>query len=491
MPKLVYVGDPRAVRCATISLLSKGTISVPSDIAKQFGERGQYFYENVKKDKWYSKYGIMNTLMYVPPLMLEKLLTGNIEYGSRGTIYLNIYNTLLTLLIAFFLFKILSFYTESLFVKVVFILTAFYATFMWNYLRAQSFEIYQTLFFLIFYYYLIKFSREVSKKSSVGTTSPYINLLVSTLFLSFLCLAKLIYICLFPILFIFVLFAAYTRSENLLRFLKYRLCHNFRKYLAYLFGPSIVLLGIILVVNNYKFGSPFDTGYQQWEPEKILFSSNILEGILGYLFGIQRSIFIHYPVLIFSILGIRKFYKKYPFDLILAFFVFIVFLIINSSFANWTGEWCYGPRYLLFILPILSLPFVETLNLLRDNFKKIQAKVAIVIITGVLVWSVLLQINVNSLDFFVFYQVKGTFEQTNYDKKNIELNNIFNRIYRYFDSSHFGKINRDLMAYKLKGETLYPLEQIRPFCSKKSFKVIQTRIMRNIQFNYYWFQNKK
>ena len=75
MPSEEYAGDATSVRIATVTLINTGKWAVPADRASTFGERGAYFYQNASGN-WYSKYGILNMLLYVPILQLQKCVMG-------------------------------------------------------------------------------------------------------------------------------------------------------------------------------------------------------------------------------------------------------------------------------------------------------------------------------------------------------------------------------------------------------------------------------
>src|ERR1700739_3745796 len=75
MPAEEYYGDASSVRIAAMTLINTGKWAVPGP--STFGEKGQFFYQNAEGN-WYSKYGILNTLIYVPILQLEKAVTGKL-----------------------------------------------------------------------------------------------------------------------------------------------------------------------------------------------------------------------------------------------------------------------------------------------------------------------------------------------------------------------------------------------------------------------------
>ena len=88
MPAEEYPGDAHAVRVETTILLATGKWAIPSEIAENFGERGQYFYQN-PNGNWYPKYGTLNTLIYLPALWLERIVTGHLAIDSSSQIALS------------------------------------------------------------------------------------------------------------------------------------------------------------------------------------------------------------------------------------------------------------------------------------------------------------------------------------------------------------------------------------------------------------------
>ncbi|MDA0281710.1 MAG: hypothetical protein O3B86_00005, partial [Planctomycetota bacterium] len=85
MPRFIYVGDAVSIRMTTIRLLSAGEISVPAEVARAFGERGQYFFEHPRTRCWYSKYGVLNTFLFAPPLLVEQMCVGDLKYFADMT----------------------------------------------------------------------------------------------------------------------------------------------------------------------------------------------------------------------------------------------------------------------------------------------------------------------------------------------------------------------------------------------------------------------
>ncbi len=478
MPKRNYPGDPMATRSATTTLLRTGELNVPLQVVLHLSqEQGQYYYQNMTNKKLYSKYGILNTILYIPPILIEKWYRGELDYDAESrirTFLLNMFNIILSIGITIYLFLLLSFYTKSPLIKIIYILTVLYSTFLWNYLRAPTFEIFHVLFFLMFYYHLIQY------KHQSQTNHASWHLLASVLSLVLLCLCKLIFVLLIPLLCVALLLIGYQSTENIFQHAAQQLRRHGKSYLLCLILPLAGMLAIILWTNQYKFGSPFETGYGQWEANESLFGGDLRIGITGFLFSGQRSIFTHFPVLIMALFGLKAFYTKHSFDFTFAVSTFILFLFTYAKFIHWAGEASYGPRYLLFILPVLSLPFIEVLHHLRSTIQKVRTRLAMILMAGIIVYSMLLQINVNSLVFHTYYRLEYVMNRASYAR--------FEDLKKYMHILHFGQIYQDLIAYDTNGKSLYLLEKYRNRFDEKNFAKMEKDLQNMIKYNYWLFE---
>src|ERR1700751_2774092 len=100
MPAMEYRGDAQAVRMETITILRDGRWAVPDQIARLFGPRGNYFYQT-NEGTWYPKFGVLNTLVYLPFLGFEKGIKGDILYDASHVLVLNFLNILAAAAAAF------------------------------------------------------------------------------------------------------------------------------------------------------------------------------------------------------------------------------------------------------------------------------------------------------------------------------------------------------------------------------------------------------
>jgi hypothetical protein len=473
MPSEEYAGDAASVRIATVTLINTGKWAVPADRASMFGERGAYFYQNASGN-WYSKYGILNMLLYVPILQLQKCVMGELDDASddASPFFLNLFNLFLSCSTAYYLVLIMRRYTTSVATVWIFVLSALYATFWWNYLRAQTFEIYVTLFMLGLYYHLVS---GLDRKRVAGDRVASSHLLAAGIFFGALCLSKNVYVILLPVvagLFALAQFRNPAEADGTLR--QHRpLFSNF----LWFWLPLGLLLCLMLGSNAYRFGSPFNTGYTQWADERRLFTANIVPALLGFFFSKQKSIFLNFPLMIFALPGWPAFIKHHRFDAITALLFGVVLLVINSAFRNWQGGACYGPRYLLPVAPILSLPFIHVLGWLARSPGKIYKSAIRSAIAGALLYSFLLQVEVNTMPFFFWYYLKDAID----DQPTSQPID-------YLHSHHFGTVNSDFLIYLKSGSSPFK-DQVIDHLTSDEEDNMATLEDSNRTSNYYWFRH--
>ena len=194
MPAEQYIGDPMAVRMATWSLLEEGRLDVPEALASTAGERGQYFVQNPETGRFYSKYGDLNTLGYVPAMLAEHFLLGRLDPVNNlpgRTTLLNLGNLLLSVVLALLLLALADLFTDKPAVSGLWVLSTLYATFGWNYLRAQTTELLQWTLATGFFLALFHLWRSRGAGRPLAACQGLLLLLLLT---------KLVYVLLMPVL---------------------------------------------------------------------------------------------------------------------------------------------------------------------------------------------------------------------------------------------------------------------------------------------------
>lgn len=143
---------------------------------------------------------------------------------------------------------------------------------------------------------------------------------------------------------------------------------SFRLAFFYTIFPFLLMLGVFLFYNLKTFGSYFDFAHNyrvtslvnnslnyNFEISKALDLNFLENGLYTLLFSSSRSVFLYCPILIFAIFGFFWLGKKAPRLTRVIAVTILLDLIVYASFYDPWGGWSYGPRYLIPIMPLLTL----------------------------------------------------------------------------------------------------------------------------------------
>ncbi len=124
--------------------------------------------------------------------------------------------------------------------------------------------------------------------------------------------------------------------------------------------PGIALL---LVHNWVKTGHPLRTGYQSGQLG--LFDGDLLSGLFGLLLSPGRGLVFYAPPLLLGVLGIHRAWQTERRLTVLVGLTAAVVTLISAKYPVWHGGYCYGPRYLVPLIPMLlwlSVPWLSSLG---------------------------------------------------------------------------------------------------------------------------------
>ena len=488
MPKSSYPGDNVAIRMETANLLNTGQLGIPysrrEEIRDSVENRGQFFFENDTSRRYFSKFGIGYTVLYLPPLLAEKLYSGRLDLRSNSPsqfMFLNIYGILLTLIVTVYLYKIVALYTTRTWLRLAFVGLSYYTTFLWHYLRAPTTEIIHLAPFVAFYFHATMYIRSTRSKAG-GPARGWRHLTVATCLVGLLALIKASFVLLFVPLWL-AAFLSGPATVSMARRGWHNLRANGRRYALCLILPSAVGVAALFATNYWRCGSPFETGYGQWISKRTAMTATYLSlrNFPTAFHGLvldpgNGNVLIHYPLLVFAAFGLPRFIRKHAVDSAFLGLVFLTLFGAICLLSSWCGTWCYGPRLVIHALMIGSIPFVETIQFLIERAKEAWSVSVMVAMGIVLSYSLLLQVHMNSLHYFAFYHACDFFDRTARQiadqamamtppgaKKALRAHHAAcqDRVRDYFQSSvHRGLIHGDLIAYRDSDRIFPPLEAL-------------------------------
>jgi len=164
--------------------------------------------------------------------------------------------------------------------------------------------------------------------------------------------------------------------------------------------PASLAGAVLLGLNVHHFGGMFQTGYAA-QPEGVKFSTPLLAGLYGFLFGIGKGLFFFSPALVLGFWGWRPLAeltrRRQPWLVAALAAAILVPFLIQAKWQNWPGGWCWGPRHIFIIHVFLAIPIAALLARAWSAPVRIAALVALIVGIGV-------QLLACSQDFIYFYQ---------------------------------------------------------------------------------------
>jgi 4-amino-4-deoxy-L-arabinose transferase-like glycosyltransferase len=126
-------------------------------------------------------------------------------------------------------------------------------------------------------------------------------------------------------------------------------------------GAPVVAAVIIWLMYNYvRFGNPLDTGLLR-DPN-VRFDTPLLVGLYGLLASPGRSLLLYAPLSLAGVLALWRSRHEDPSATVFCSLHILVFLLLVAKKHQWDGGESYGPRYLVPILPFITLPVARWLR---------------------------------------------------------------------------------------------------------------------------------
>jgi hypothetical protein len=121
-------------------------------------------------------------------------------------------------------------------------------------------------------------------------------------------------------------------------------------------GLGLVPGAIMAMFYNWvRWGSLLRSGYGPFVDE-FFGHGQLSMGLQGLLLSPGTSVFLYSPPLLLAFAGWREAWRRQRFAAVVILAASLPLVLLYGSYAFWMGGWNWGPRYLVFALPVFLLP---------------------------------------------------------------------------------------------------------------------------------------
>jgi hypothetical protein len=119
------------------------------------------------------------------------------------------------------------------------------------------------------------------------------------------------------------------------------------------FSPAfLVFVFIQLWHNDIRYGHMLEFGYSaSWD--RLGFSNPLLTGLWGLFLSPGKSFFLYSPVTILGAFSLPGFFRRKKKEAFLFLGTCAVVIVPHACWWSWSGDWAWGPRFLVPITPYL------------------------------------------------------------------------------------------------------------------------------------------
>jgi hypothetical protein len=134
-------------------------------------------------------------------------------------------------------------------------------------------------------------------------------------------------------------------------------------FVARVLAGALPFALLVALYNHARWGSPFLAGYLLAPAGRAApFGESIPVGLWGLFLSPGKSVFLYSPPLLLGLLGLPRLRRKAPEVLGALLLTTLPVILVYSRFLFWAGDYAWGPRYLVFLAPLLMLPATVLLD---------------------------------------------------------------------------------------------------------------------------------
>ena len=117
-----------------------------------------------------------------------------------------------------------------------------------------------------------------------------------------------------------------------------------------------VLVVVVALYNNARFGEFTETGYGV---EVDSWTTPFFEGLGGLLISPGRGLLLYFPGTVLCVWGLVSLWRRCAPAALFAVLSMGLFAAVYAKWYMWEGGWCWGPRFLIPVLPVFLLPVAD------------------------------------------------------------------------------------------------------------------------------------
>jgi 4-amino-4-deoxy-L-arabinose transferase-like glycosyltransferase len=112
-------------------------------------------------------------------------------------------------------------------------------------------------------------------------------------------------------------------------------------------------LAVVLIYNHVRWGSPLDTGYGETLG---MMKESLPAGLAGLLISPGKGLVFFSPCVILAVAAMARTWSAHRRAYVVVLAVIVPPLMFYGKFLSWSGDYGWGPRYLVYAIAPLSLP---------------------------------------------------------------------------------------------------------------------------------------
>ena len=126
------------------------------------------------------------------------------------------------------------------------------------------------------------------------------------------------------------------------------------------------MLGVpLLALNAALYGGPLADRLQRRPAGGV--GLPLAEGPVRYDHCERQGLVWYSPPVFLALLGARRFFRQHQAEALTCLGIVLTHLAFYCRLSLWNGDWAWGPRYLLIMLPFAVLPIAAVLERARHS----------------------------------------------------------------------------------------------------------------------------